>query len=112
MPPRRLSRYSFSIATRDDEDRLALYGAEPYRYRELPDTIPHVVRSGETLHSLAGRYYAGHPRPWGLWWVIAHFQPDPIHDPTVRLEPGRTLFIPSPRTLVDEIFSEKRRPVL
>lgn len=109
MPPRRLSRYTFSTATRNEDGRLALYGSEPYRYRELPDNIIHVVRSGETLHSLAGRYYVGHPRPWGLWWVIAHFQPDPIHDPTVALTPGLTLFIPSPRTLLEDIFSESRR---
>jgi hypothetical protein len=48
-------------------------------------------------------------RPSGLWWIIADFQPDPIHDPTVRLTPGRTLYIPSLRTVQEEVFSDKRR---
>jgi hypothetical protein len=41
--------------------------------------------------------------------VIADFQPDPIHDPTLELEPGRVLVIASLRTVLEEIFSESRR---
>jgi hypothetical protein len=44
-----------------------------------------------------------------LWWVIADFQSDPIHDPTRKLKRGRVLIIPSERTLTEEIFSERRR---
>jgi len=49
------------------------------------------------------------PRPAGLWWVIADFQPDPIHDPPVALELGRVLAIASVRTVLEEVFSERRR---
>ena len=50
--------------------------------------------------------------PFGLaalWWVIADFQPEPVHDPTRALEVGRVMFIPSERTLVEEVFSSRRR---
>ena len=67
------------------------------------------MKQGETLFSLAGRYFAALPRPAGLWWVIADFQPDPIHDPTLSLEVGQVLLVPSVRTVVEEVFSEKRR---
>lgn len=111
MAPRRLSRYSFAYATQDAEGDLVLYGDEPYRFREFADNREHVVRQGDTLYTLAGRYFAPLPRACGLWWVIADFQPDPIHDPTVELDVGRVLIIPSLRTLTEEVFSERRRRV-
>lgn len=109
MPPRRFSRYTFSVAVLDDDERLVLTDHEPFRFRPLPDNRQHVVREGDTLFSLAGRYFAPLPRPTGLWWVIADFQPDPIHDPTLSLDLGRLLLVPSVRTVVEEIFSEKQR---
>lgn len=109
MPPRRFSRYTFSAAVMDDEERLFLTDREPFRFRPLSDNRQHVVREGDTLFSLAGRYFASLPRPAGLWWVIADFQPEPVHDPTLSLELGRLVVVPSVRTLVEEVFSEKRR---
>jgi hypothetical protein len=47
------------------------------------------------------------PRACGFWWAIADFQPDPILDPTLRLEPGRRLFIPSVRVLIDIILADR-----
>ena len=109
MPPRRFSRYTFCAATLDDAGRLALTEREQYRFRALPDTRQHVVQQGDTLFTLAGRYFAPIPRPAGLWWLIADFQPDPIIDPTLALELGRILFIPSVRVVTEEIFAESRR---
>jgi hypothetical protein len=109
MPPRRFSRHPVTSAVLDDEERLLLTEREAFRFRSLPDNRQHVVKEGETLFTLAGRYFAPLPRPAGLWWVIADFQPDPIHDPTVALEPGRVLVVPSVRTVLEEVFSEKRR---
>ncbi len=109
MPPRRFSRYAFCSAVLDEDERLFLTEREPYRFRQLPDNREHVVKEGESLFSLAGRYFAPLPRPAGLWWVIADFQPDPVHDPTIALDPGRVLVVPSVRTVVEEVFSEKRR---
>jgi hypothetical protein len=109
MPPRRFSRYSFSAAVLDDAGRLFLTEREPFRFRSLPDTRQHVVQAGDTLFSLAGRYFAPLPRPSGLWWVIADFQPEPIHDPTLALDLGRVVFIPSVRVITEEVFAEARR---
>jgi hypothetical protein len=109
MPPGALSRYTFAEGLEDSEGRLFLAMPEPYRYRDLPDNIRHEVSDGDTLEGLAGRYYGQFGRGCLLWWVIADFQPDPIHDPTIALEAGRVLIIPSPRTVEEEILAEKRR---
>ncbi len=69
----------------------------------------HVVAQGDTLFSLAAHYFAPIPRAAGLWWIIADFQPDPVHDPTIRLTPATTLVIPSVRTILESVFSETRR---
>jgi len=111
MPPRRLSRYPFSTAVADEDGDLVLHGGDPFRYRKFADNVEHVVREGDTLWTLAARYFRGIDRPAGLWWVIADFQPEPIHDPTLALEPGTVLVVPSVRTVLEEIFSEKRRAV-
>ncbi|HEX7839681.1 MAG TPA: hypothetical protein VF469_19535 [Kofleriaceae bacterium] len=109
MPPRRFSRFSFSAAVLDDDGRLFLTEREPFRFRSLPDNRQHVIQQGDTLFSLAGHYFAPLPRPSGLWWVIADFQPDPIHDPTLALDLGRVVFIPSVRVITEEVFAEARR---
>lgn len=110
MPPRRFSRYTFSAAILDEDERLFLTEREPFRFRPLADNRHHIVKEGDTLFSLAGRYFAPLPRPAGLWWIIADFQPDdPVHDPTLSLEVGRVLVIPSLRTVTEEIFAERRR---
>jgi hypothetical protein len=109
MPPRRFSRYSFSAAVLDDSGRLFLTEREPFRFRSLPDNRQHVVQQGDSLFSLAGRYFAPLPRPSGLWWVIADFQPEPIHDPTLALDLGRVVFIPSVRVITEDVFAEARR---
>jgi hypothetical protein len=109
MPPRRFSRYSFSAAVLDDAGRLFLTEREPFRFRSFPDNRQHLVQQGDTVFSLAGRYFAPLPRPSGLWWVIADFQPEPIHDPTLALDLGRLLFIPSVRVITEEVFAEARR---
>jgi len=109
VPPRRTSRHTFAVAVRDTGGALVLHGTEPYRYRELPDTRVHEVKAGDTLFSLAARYFEGMPRPAGMWWVIVDFQPVPIHDPTIALELGRLLYIPSLRVVKEEIFSSRRR---
>lgn len=109
MPPNRFSRHRFTLGVADDEERTFLTERVQFRYRERSDNKLHVVRTGDTLFSLAGRYFDVFDRAAGLWWVIADFQPDPIHDPTLRLEDGRVLIIPSVRTVQEEIFNERRR---
>jgi len=109
MAPLAGSRYSFTAGVRDEEGRLFLTGREPYAFHAHPDTRAHVVAQGESLFDLAGRYFAPLPRACAFWWAIADFQQDPIIDPTLELDVGRRLLIPSVRVLTDVILSERRR---
>ncbi len=104
MPPRVGSRYAASLGVLDAEGRRFLTEREPYRFRELDDTREHVVVQGDSLFTLAGRYFAPLPRACGFWWAIADFQPDPVFDPTLELERGRRVYIPSVRVLTDVIL--------
>jgi hypothetical protein len=108
MAVHRLSRYSFTSGL-DKDGVFQLTDREPFRYQQYPDTILHTVKTSDTLFTLASKFYAGATRPSGLWWVIADFQPDPIIDPTIALSLGRTIFIPSLRTVTEEVFSPDRR---
>jgi hypothetical protein len=104
-----LSRHHFCELQADEDGKLFLDARKPFRFQVFSDTVVHIVGQGETLFNLAGFYYSQRERPAGLWWVIADFQPTPIHDPTIRLTPGQILYIPSLRVIFGEIFSESRR---
>ncbi len=109
MAPRTGSRHLFALGVPDELGRRFLSEREPYRFKEHTDTRVHVVAQGDTLERLAGRYFAPLPRACGFWWVLADFQPDPIVDPTLELDVGRRLFVPSLRVLTDVILGEQRR---
>ena len=109
MAPRLNSRFQFTSGIKDADDRMFLTERTRFTYQDFNDNMQHVVREGDTLFLLAARYFQGFPRPAGLWWIIADFQPDPIFDPTIQLEAGRVLIIPSMRTVHEEVFSEKQR---
>ena len=111
MPPLAGSRYTFCQAFQDDMGRWLLSDREPYRFCEHTDTRVHVVAQGDTLFELAGRYFAPLPRACGYWWAIADFQLVPIVDPTLALDQGGRLYIPSLRVLTDVILGEPRRRV-
>lgn len=103
--PRTGSRYAATIATEREDGVFVLDDRAPFRFHDRPDNRTHVVVHGDTLFHLAGRYFAPLPRACGYWWVIAEFQPEPIVDPTLELEVGRELLIPSIRVLTDEILA-------
>jgi len=109
MSPHVGSRHTFCVGVRDDAGRLHLTEREPYRFQPHVDNRIHVATEGDTLFTLAGRYFAPLPRGCGFWWVIADFQPDPVLDPTLALEPGRQIHIPSLRVITDVILGEERR---
>lgn len=108
MPPRVNSRYTFCRAYTDESGARVLTDPVPYRFRPFSDNRFHTVTSEDSLFTLAAKYFKRYPRANGLYWIIADFQPDPIHDVTLRLEEGRLLVIPSDRTVQEEIFSNKR----
>lgn len=103
------SRYSFCEAREDSEGRQFLTDRAQFRFKALADSRVHVVSQGDTLWAIAGRYFQPLPRPAGLWWVIADFQPNPIHDPTIQLVPGSVIIVPSVRTVLEEVLNERRR---
>jgi hypothetical protein len=109
VAPNRLSRHRFETGTVDENGRLFLDDPIAFDYRERSDNRFHTVIEGETLFALAGRYFSSFERGCGFWWVIADFQPEPIHDPTIAIVAGRLLVIPSERVLQEEILSERRR---
>ncbi len=109
MPPRRFSRFTFAEALLDTNERLFLFGQEPFRFRAFTDNREHIAREVDTLFNLAGQFFKPFDRPAGLWWIIADFQPQPILDPTLKLDAGKLMFIPSLRVVSEEIFSEERR---
>jgi hypothetical protein len=108
--PGLLSRYRFCSATAS-EGTVSLSDREPFGYEDYSDNLRHKVVEGDSLWSLASIYFdvPGIEEPAELWWVIADFQPDPIFDPTIKLEIGRVMHIPSVRTVLEDIFSEDRR---
>lgn len=111
MPPRNFSRHIFSTALSTPEGNRELTLPDPYAFASFDDTRRHVVQQGDNLQSIAARYYEGFNRPESLWWIVGEFQPDPIFDPTVELEVGRVILVPSLRTVYDSAFSEERREI-
>jgi len=109
MPPQALSRHLLTTGLTDTIERVFLTDRVPYRFVEFSDNRKHTVSEADTLFNIAGRYFAPLARPAGFFWVVADFQPDPIVDPTLKLERGRILFVPSIRTLIETILNEARR---
>lgn len=107
MPPKVGSRHAGTVAMLDAAGRQFLADREPFGYRELPDNRTHVVVEGDTLWLLADRYFDPLPRACGYWWAVADFQPEPVVDPTLALQIGRVVIIPSLRTLTELILDER-----
>lgn len=104
------SRHKFCEVWKDDDgDCIYLDARRAFTYQVFSDNRLHTVIAGETIFSIAGQYFAPRDRAAGLWWVIADFQPQPIHDPTIRLTTGSILVVPSLRTVVEIILNDRRR---
>jgi hypothetical protein len=110
MPPSKFSRYRLCPLRLEPTGQVTLGERVPFGYRDLADTIQHRVVAGDTLHRISAHYYRGVASPPSqFFWAIADFQPTPIHDPTITLEPNTIILVPSVRTLREEILSERRR---
>ena len=103
------SRYLFCLGLTDAKGNFYLTDRVPFRYIARSDNRFHTAAEGDTLFTLAHKYFAPLPRAEKLYWVIADFQPTPILDATVKLTIGATIVIPSVRCVKEEIFNESRR---
>jgi len=106
MPPRKNSRHAITFGLRRS-GKLILSTSNRFGFREFSDTIIHQAVGGDTIYSLAEKYYG--EDGWRFWWAIAGFQPNPIIDPTVALTQGQTIYIPSRRVLNSYILDTNRR---
>lgn len=105
MPPRLNSRYQASIGKEDESGNLFLTEREPFRFDpKLEGIVAHTVGQGDSLQTLTYLYFQPMPNAEHLWWIICEFQPDPILDPTLALDIGRVLFIPSIRIVQEKIL--------
>jgi len=64
-------------------------------YMGETDDIVHSAKEGDTWHSLAAMYYIGIINPEQYWWIIADYQPNTTIDPTINIQPGDIIIIPS-----------------
>lgn len=105
-----ISRYKHTelrVSHPDEETRFIYYGSrESLAYQSDSENVMHIVVAGDTLQNLAAKYFDGFQTPANLWWIIAEYQNPPIFDPTLRLNPGSILIIPSV-TMVHILLSER-----
>ena len=105
----RWSRFAHSISRHDDNGNFYLGGRAPFRQQNYPDNRYHIAKEGDTWFTLAGFYFRAFPRACGLFWVLCDYQNPPVLDPTLKIEPGITLVIPSERVVRSVIFDRSRR---
>lgn len=105
MPPHRHSRYLGRKGVYDSNGNLRLTLRPRFAYdSKLGGVRRHVVVEGENLQTIAYRYFRALPNAEHLWWIIADFQPTPIFDGTLDLEPGTVLYIPSLRVVQERVL--------
>ncbi len=110
ITPGTLSVFRF-CETRTDSvtGQVALTDPVPFTFVERADTIKHPVVEGDTWESIAAMYYQALVGAPQLWRIIAEFQPTIPMDATIPPAPGSTVYVPSLRTVLEEIFNEARR---
>jgi hypothetical protein len=103
--------YLVTAAIEEDEFGNKYFTEEvPFLFRQLNDTILHQSGEGDTWWGLAGHYYAKiHDRPAGFWRFIAQFQPRPVVNPLLPISNNTIIYVPSPRTVLEQILDPSRR---
>lgn len=109
--PDETSRYILADEIELADGTILWTAPEPVGNLGLTDDIIHSVTTGDTLFTLAMKYYKRLQRPEQYYWVIADYQPIPILDPIAPLVVGKKLMIPSVRTLQEIILNEDRREI-
>jgi len=109
--PNETSRYALADEVELEDGSIMWTAPEAVGRLVLTDDITHIVVSGDTLFTLAMKYYFDLARPEQYWWAIADYQDTPISDPLAVLAAGKSIIIPSTRTLQEIILNEDRREV-
>lgn len=89
---RSTSRYRFINRFRFD-DGVFYEQRDRINFQDRPDNRSYTVGQGDNLMNIAFRFFTSFRRPASLWWLIMDF--NNIHDPSIPLELGTQLFIPS-----------------
>lgn len=99
------SRYKFSQAIVDASGNLLLAEREPFRFRDSPDNLNHVVKAGERWWHLAQRFYKDVSSNAGLlYWVVCDYQVPPVLDPTLTIQENSLVVAPSPIVVLTEVL--------
>ncbi|KKN87416.1 hypothetical protein LCGC14_0258710 [marine sediment metagenome] len=78
---------------------------EPFRYVDRDDNIVHAATEGDSWFTLAQMYYwMISIRAAGLYWIGCDFQPVPVVDPTLAIQGGTTIILPSAAVVRSEIL--------
>ncbi len=93
------SRFKWSTVETDEAGRRYLGERPVFGYRDLPDNRLHIVKEGERVWHVCHIFFPRLPKNGTLYWIVCDFQPEPILDPTLELEVGRLLVIPSQETV-------------
>ena len=103
------SRYQFCTMLGGNGETAYLDEREPFRFSDEPDNKLYTAREGDTWWGMAWKFFTGFPNPSCLWWLLCEYQPEPVVDPTIRIEAGRVIVIPSERLLRTKVFNRENR---
>jgi hypothetical protein len=82
-----------------------------FLYRKYFDNVSYTCKGGDTLWSIAAKYYGpSFANASMLFWIIGDFQTIPIVDPTLVFDAGATLVIPSVRVVRLFLDDPSREP--
>jgi hypothetical protein len=101
------STYRHARAIQFDDGRIIFRLPERIPFEDRDDSILHISNGRERLWDLAQLYYGSEVRDAiDLWEVIAQFQPEPIQDPSIPLQAGLSVLIPSLEYIEDVAFGD------
>ena len=103
------SRYRYCTVLDNGTGTKYLDEREPFRFSDESDNRFHMAKEGETWWGLAWRYFRSFRNPSLLWWLLCEYQPEPVIDPTIIIEAGTQVVIPSERVLRSYVFSREQR---
>ncbi len=103
------SRYRYCTMLDTGDGIKYLDEREPFRFRDEPDNKFHTAVDGETWWGLAWQYFPSFLNSALLYFLLCEYQPEPIIDPTIRINAGTQIAIPSERVVRLYVFNRERR---